>query len=302
MPRLITAIVILLISILPAGCAVQPALPQQSGSALSVIATTTIVADVVRHVGGEVAQVDSLLPVGADPHSFDPAPQDMAKIASASLIFANGAGLEAFLQPLIENAGAQDRLVDLSQGIHLLEESAEDSGSDPHVWTDPNNVLVWVENICVALSQDDPRHADIYRANADAYSAELIALDAWIREQVAGIPEANRRLVTDHQVFGYFASRYGLEQVGALMPGYSTLSSPSARELAEIESAIRQYGVKAVFVGSSVNPALAQQVAEDTRIKLVYLYTGSLSAADGPAATYLDYMRHNVSEIVAALK
>lgn len=276
--------------------------PQTEKGDLTVIATTTIVADVVRQVGGDFVQVDTLLTIGADPHSFDPAPRDMARIASADLIFANGAGLEEFLQPLLENAAATARVIDLSQGIDLLAGTGEGSGSDPHVWMDPNSVLIWVENIRAALSQADSPHADQFQANAERFAAELKALDAWIREQVAAIPEANRKLVTDHLVFGYFARRYGLEQIGALVPGYSTLSAPSAKELAAIESAVREQGVKAIFVGESVNPNLAQRLAEDAGIKLVTIYTGSLSAADGPAGTYLDYMRYNVSQIAAALK
>ncbi len=286
-----------------AGCtnaSMSPPQPDEGG--LRVIATTTIVANVVRQVGGELVQVETLLPVGADPHAFDPAPRDLANIAGAHLIFANGAGLEAFLQPLLENAEAAARVVDLSRGIDLLEGTGAEHGSDPHVWMDPHNVLVWVENIRAALSQADPPHAGAYQENADRYSAELDALDAWIREQIAAIPEANRKLVTDHLIFGYFARRYGLEQIGAVVPGYSTLSSPSAKELAAIETAVREYGVKAVFVGESVNPNMAQRLADDAGIELVYIYTGSLSAPDGPAGTYLDYMRYNVSQITAALK
>ena len=135
-----------------------------------------------------------------------------------------------------------------------------------------------------------------------AYRQELIDLDQWILEQVAQIPEANRELVTDHQLFIYFANRYGFEQIGAIVPGYSTLSEPSAQELAQLEDAIRELGVRAIFVGNTVNPALAQRVANDTGTKLVFLYTGSLTEATGPAPTYLDYMRFNVQAIVEALK
>ena len=127
-------------------------------------------------------------------------------------------------------------------------------------------------------------------------------MDAWIREQVAQIPPQNRKLVTDHLLFGYFAERYGFEQVGAIIPAYSTAAQPTAQEVAEIENAIRTLGVKAVFVGKTVNPALAQRVAEDTGIRLVGLYHGSLSEPGGEAATYLDYLRYNVTQIVNALK
>lgn len=270
---------------------------------LAVVATTTIVADVVKQVGGDTVQITTLLPVGADPHSFQPSPQDMAMISKAGLVFANGAGLESFLDPLIANAGAKGRVVEVSQGVTLLTGSGESAGGyDPHTWTDPNNVLVWVENIRAALNQADPQHADAYQQNADQYSTKLKDLDAWIREQIAAIPANNRKIVTDHLMFGYFADRYGMEQVGAVVPGYSTLASPSAKELAALETEIQKYGVKAIFVGLDVNANLSQRVADDTHIKLVYLYTGSLSTADGPAANYLDYMRYDVSEIITALR
>jgi len=138
--------------------------------------------------------------------------------------------------------------------------------------------------------------------NAAAYRRELTALDAWIVEQIAQIPAARRVLVTDHVVFGYFAAHYGLEQLGAVVPGYSTLAQPSAREMAALEDATRAYDVPAIFVGSTVNPALAQRVAEDTGMQLVFVYTGSLTAPDGDAATYLAYMRYNVTAVVEALK
>ncbi|HIE57944.1 MAG TPA: zinc ABC transporter substrate-binding protein, partial [Anaerolineales bacterium] len=127
-------------------------------------------------------------------------------------------------------------------------------------------------------------------------------LDTWIRQQVANIPPENRKLVTDHVLFGYFADEYGFKQIGALIPGYSTLAEPSAQELAAIEDAIREYNVPAVFVGNTVNPALGGQVAEDTGIKLVTIYTGSLSDENGDAPTYLDYIRYNVTAFVNALK
>ncbi len=148
----------------------------------------------------------------------------------------------------------------------------------------------------------DPAHAAEYAANADAYINELTALDAWIREQVAQIPEANRRLVTEHATFGYFAARYGFEQVGAIIPSLSTGSSPSAQELAKLEDTIRASGVKAIFVGSTVSPDLSRRVADDTGVQLVPLFTDSLSAAGGGADSYLAFMRYNVTAIVEALK
>ena len=138
--------------------------------------------------------------------------------------------------------------------------------------------------------------------NAQAYRASLQELDGWIREQVAGVPEQNRRLVTDHASFSYFAHQYGFEQVGAVFPGYSTLAQPSAQDLAALEDAIREFDVKAVFVGNTVNPALAEQVAQDTGTRVVFMYTGSLSEPGGPAGDYLAFMRYDVRVMVEALR
>lgn len=288
--------------------------PPGSGDRLQVLATTSIVADVVRQVSGDYVQVTMLLPLGTDPHTFEPRPQDAAAIAEAQIVFANGAGLEEFLEPLLESAGAGEKLVEVSDGIELLpfegeehhdEEEGEEhhhEGGDPHTWMDPNNVLVWVENIAAALAAADPEHAAAYQANAEAYAAELRALDEWIRSQVAQIPAERRKLVTDHRAFGYFVDEYGLEQVGALVGSFSTNAAPSAQELAALEDEIREQGVPAVFVGKTVNPELAEQVAQDTGVKLVHVYTGSLSEPGGEADSYLTFMRYNVNAIVEALK
>jgi manganese/iron transport system substrate-binding protein len=280
----------------------------QSGK-LQVVATTTIVGDVVGNIGGNAIQLDVLLPPGSDPHSFDPTPQDVAKIAKANLIFANGAGLETFLDPLLKNAGSQAQVIYVSDGIQLIHfqsnlpgEESGPGGGDPHTWFDPQNVKVWAQNIEKALSAQDPGDAQIFADNAQHYSQQLDELDYWIQTQVGQIPPGQRKLVTDHEAFTYFAARYGFQQVGAIVPGYSTLAQPSAQELAALEDAIRKLSVKAVFVGETVNPNLAQRVAQDTGVKLVYLYTGALSDSNGPAGTYLDFMHYDVNQIVNGLK
>lgn len=290
----------------------------ENGEALKVVATTTIVGDVVAQVGGEHINLSVLLPVGADPHSFSPTPQNIASVAEADLVFANGVGLEEFLEPLIESAGAQEKIIYLSDNLELLaqpikpglveeDHTVEDAGNhhlgvDPHTWVDPNNVMQWVQTIEQQLSSTDPKNAASYQANAENYRTELQNLDAWIREQVAQIPPENRKLVTDHTLFGYFADEYGFEQVGALIPGYSTLAEPSAQELAAMEGSIASLDVHAIFVGNTVNPALAERVAADTGTQLIYVYTGSLSEPGGEADSYLAYMRYNTTAFVKALK
>jgi len=294
---------------------------------LRVVATTTILADVVANVGGETIELTGLFPLGSDPHTFEAAPDDLQAMTDADVIFINGVGLEEFLEPSLEQAAADTPVVSVSEHIDLLSfgssenETGEDheaasddehapqeadaghdhSGTDPHVWFDPNNVKLWVATIVETLSTLDPAQAAEYQANGDAYIQQLAELDSWIQAETSAIPEENRELVTDHTAFSYFARRYGFTMVGAVIPAYSTSAEPSAQELAALEDAISEMDVKALFVGVSANTALAEQASRDTGVPLLPLYTGSLSDSSGPAATYLDLMRYNTGAIVEGL-
>lgn len=285
------------------------AVPLATGERLRVVATTSIVGDVVQSVGGERIELTVLLPPGTDPHTYQPTPQDAAAIADAHVVFANGAGLETFLDPLLESAGATPRLVPVSYGTDLLrleepeaEHNHEHGKVDPHVWFDPLNVIVWTDNIAWALSALDAAHAAEYQANAASYQAELRALDTWIAEQVALIPPERRILVSDHASFGYFIRRYGLREGGTIVAGFSTMAAPSAQEIAALEETIATLGVPAIFVSTTVNPTLAQRIAQDTGTQLVPLYVGSLSEPGGPADSYLALMRYDTTAIVEALR
>ncbi|GAB4536555.1 MAG: zinc ABC transporter substrate-binding protein [Anaerolineae bacterium] len=279
------------------------------GEKLRVVATTNIIAHVVSQVGGEAIQLIELLPTGADPHTYIPTPKDVAAVAGAHVVFANGADLEAeFLPRLTQDTDTPVVFVsngvefrELGQAQEHEEEDHSHRGLDPHTWTTPANVIVFVRNIEHALSALDPAHAGTYQANAQAYAATLEALDEWVEAQIETIPAENRELVTDHAAFGYYADRYGLEQIGAVIPAFSTAAEPSAQELAALEDAIREYGVKAVFVGTTVNPALSEQVARDTGVQLVTLYTGSLGPEGSGVETYIAYICHNTLAIVQAL-
>jgi len=307
------------------------------GKKLKVLATTNIVGDLVGNVGGDMIALTTMLPVGADPHTFVPTPQDAAAIADAHVVFMNGLNLEEFLEELINNAGGEatavavathvdtrefeemdahgqgdekgdgheDRPADHSgrgEDDHDDEHGVGPQGVDPHVWMTPTNAMVMVHNIEHALSELDPANAASYEANANAYEAQLQELDAWVKTQVESIPAENRELVTDHDALGYYTSRYGLDVVGTVVPAYSTNAEPSARELAELQETIQKFETKAVFVGTTVNPVLAAQVAEDTGIKLIPLYTGSLGQAGSGVETYVDLIRYNTIAIVTALK
>lgn len=314
---LLTVCFIVSVLALIMGCVRHPATIQTSSTALDqvelqpgeklrVVATTSIVADVVKAVADDMVELTQLIPVGADPHSFTPTPQDIAAITKAHVLFINGAGLEVGLEDLLTSSVGEVPIVAVSDGIELLSLAGNDHGgnhtTDPHTWLDPNNVVIWVDNIWQALASLDPQHADEYKARAESYQASLRQLDQWIRDQVDDIPVEHRKLVTDHLIFGYFARTYGFEQVGVVTAGYSTLSEPSARDIAELEEAIKRYDVPAIFVSTSVNPQVAEQIAADTGIKVVSIYTGSLSDEQGPASTYLEYMRYDVSQIVFALR
>lgn len=279
------------------------------GQKLQVVATTSIVGDLVSNVGGDLIELTTLVPLGSDPHTFSPTPQDVASVADAHVVFANGLGLEEFLQPLIENAGGDAVVVPVSAAVETIEfggteeEARHAHGSDdPHVWTTPANAVVMVQAIEEALSTLDPAHADSYKASAEAYAAELNALDSWVMAQIQSIPAENRKMVTDHDSFRYYADRYGLELIGAIIPSYSSNAEPSAQELAELQDAINQTEVNAVFVGTSVNPVLAERIAEDTGVQLAPLYTGSLGEPGSGAETYVDYIRYDTQIIVDALK
>ena len=285
-----------------------------AGQKLQVVATTNIVGDVVSKVGGDRIELVTLMAIGVDPHTYVPTPSDTAAVHDAHVIFANGAGLESNLDEMLESAGGNAVEVHVSEGIEFLpppDEAGQEGGSDeahtheedadPHVWFSVPNVIHWTRNIDRALSALDPDHASHYEENAKAYVANLETLDAWILEEVETIPEAHRKLVTNHPVFGYFAHRYGFDQLGAVYP-ISPSASPSAQDVAALQEPIQQYGVPAVFAESTVNPKLAQQVANDTGIKLVPLYTGSLGEPGSGAETYVELMRYDVTAIVEALQ
>ncbi len=272
---------------------------------MTVVCTTTIIGDLVEQIAGESFDVQVLFSPNADPHAFEPRPQDLVMLQRADLIFMNGLDLEAGLANILESFG--DRVLSLSQDLPgLLSEepghSDLDHGMiDPHVWFDPTLVSIWVDVIAERLIGLAPLEVLAIRARTDAYQAELVLLDEWIVSELEKIAPEHRQLVTDHHVFGYFAARYGLEQVGTVFPGLSTLAEPSARDIATLVSTIQSLSIPAIFVGTTVNSSLAQQIAADTGTRVIPLYTGSLSDIDGPAATYLDFMRYTVTSLVEGL-
>jgi ABC-type Zn uptake system ZnuABC Zn-binding protein ZnuA len=215
------------------------------------------------------------------------------------VLVVHGADFEGFLQPLLNTAGREENVIEASKGARLL---SDEEGNDPHLWLDPNNVIVYVDNIREGLTQFDPDGADVYEANASAYIDHLTELDAWINGQIAQIEPKRRVLVTNHDAFGYFAEHYGFIVVGAVIPGYSSDSAPSAQQMAELIEQIKLYEAPAIFLDASDNPDLAKQIAAETGVKVISdLHLESLTEG-APAGTYIDMMRDNVTKIVQALQ
>ena len=293
-------ILILLISACGVGPASDTGTPFDSTQGKAdpvIVASTTFLADIARHVAGGRHRVDSIFPVGVDPHSFQPAPQDVVKMSEADLLIFIGAGYESFERILVENAGGRGTVIEASTGLPSRTEAL-----DPHFWLDPNLVILFVENIREGLTQFDPDGAADYKSNADAYVAQLKDLDAWIAGQVDQIPPERKILITNHESLGYFADRYGFTIAGTVIESFSTDASPSARQMAGLIDQIKASGAPAIFLDAADNLSLAGQIAEETGVQVVTgLHLESLTEG-APAATYIDMMRHNVTQIVNALK
>ena len=276
--------------------------PKSIDNRLKVLTSTTFLADIAQNVAGERVQVDALLPIGMDPHAYQAAPADVAKIAESNLLILNGLEYEHFIESLLENAGGERLIIEATADLSPREDSGSEHSVDPHMWLDPNLVITYVKNIRAGLIQIDTEGAETYKTNADAYIAHLKELDAWIVEQVNTIPAERRLLVTNHEALGYFAERYGFEVVGAVISSMSTDAGTSAKEMSTLIEQIKSAGAPAIFLGEVENSDLATQIAAETDAKVVDdLYLESLT--DGaPAATYIDMMKHNVTRIVDALK
>ncbi len=273
-----------------------------AGEKLRVVATTNIVGDVVRQVGGDAIDLTLLLPPATDPHSYQARPDDLRQLNAADVVFINGLHLEEAMAPVLENLDSGAPVIAVNTGVATLELGPAPAGADPHTWMDVRNVQQWVETIAAVLAALDPAHADEFAANAVAYQTQLAALHEEITATAAAIPAARRKFVTDHDNLRYLARAYGFTIAGAVIPSLSTLAAPSAQELAALQQQVVQEGVTAILVGTTVNPDVAQQIAADTGAVVTPIYTDSLSDASGPAATYLAMMRYNLAQIAAALK
>lgn len=289
---------------------------------VNVVATTTVVGDLAREIGGDAVHVDQLLQPNSDPHDYEPRPQDVVAVSKASLVFESGDGLDHWIEDVKDQAAGNPTLVDLASALPVEreggdeehdhaegeehgedEEHAEDDhdhgDTDPHWWHDPTNVETAAGEIRDALIRANPAGRAVYTRNAAAYLAKVRALDAGIRACLARVPQAQRKLVTDHDALGYFADHYGVTIVGAVIPSLTTQAQPSAGDVAELASVIRREGVRAVFPESGANRKLPAALAKETGVTAEYqLYGDALGPAGSGADTYLGMEAHNADAMV----
>jgi ABC-type Zn uptake system ZnuABC Zn-binding protein ZnuA len=294
-----------LVVALAAGCSGgdRPAGPGGGGqgATLEVVATTTQVADFARVVGGDRVRVTSLIKPNVDAHDYEPSPADIDAIARADVVLQNGVGLEAWLDDTIRSSGFQGPVVDTSQGVALRQD--EGGERDPHIWQNPRNARVMAANVERALAAAEPAAAGRFAANLAAYTRELQALDAEVARQIGSL--ANKKLVTNHDAFGYYVDRYGLELVGSVIPSADTSAELSGRDIRDLVAKIKATKVKAIFTEASLPPRAAETIAGEAGVKVVggedALYGDSLGPAGSDGDTYLKMIRHNTATIVGGL-
>jgi ABC-type Zn uptake system ZnuABC Zn-binding protein ZnuA len=303
-PAILTLTVVLALS---AACGDDSKASEQGSVAgrLPVVATTTQLTDFVQVVGGNHVDVYGILKPNVDAHDFEPSPGDIAKLTRAKVIVKNGVGLEEWFDPNIKNAETKATIVEAATGVTVRHgEGEHEAEGDPHIWQDPRNAKVMVHNIAAALIAADPDHRADYEANEAAYVAELDRLDQEIAGQIGAL--TNRKLVTNHDAFGYYIDRYGLDFVGSIIPSFDSQAELSAQDISNVVRLIKSTGVKAVFSESSLPPKTAEAIGRDAGVTVVAgedaLYGDSLGPAGSDGDTYLKMLRHNTREIVEHLR
>jgi len=278
---------------------------QAQEAPLKVVATYSILGDVVQNIGGEHIALTTLVGPDGDTHTYEPIPQDSVTLSEAAVMFENGLEFEGWIDDLYTASGSQAERVVISAGITtgtigLGDEAGE---TDPHIWQNPYNYVQVVGIVRDALSAADPVNAAAYQLNANAYLMQLLDVDSYVVQQVQTLPAEQRKLVTNHDAFGYFAGRYGFEEVGFAIDSVTTEGTgPSAADISALVESIRASGTRAVFPENIENADLVNQVAQEAGVVVgTPLCSDALSPADGPCPTYLDLLRYNIDSIVSAL-
>lgn len=276
--------------------------PASARERLKVLATFSVLGDLVKNVGGDRVEVLTLVGPDSDAHVYAPSPADARKVADAAVVITNGLGFEGWISRLVRASGSKAPVVVATKGITVRKVAgAHGHGdADPHAWQSAANVKVYIANIRGALIAADPTGRDAYQANATTYLGKLDSLDAEIKAAVASIPADRRRIISSHDAFGYFQQAYGVEFIAP--QGVSTEAEASARDVARIITQIKRLKIPAIFLENISDPRLMQRIAHETGARIGgRLYSDALTGEKGDAPTYLDLMRHNVRQLVAAL-
>ena len=285
------ALLLVVVAALAAGCGSDSG----SGDGVTVVATTTEVADLVREVGGARVSVDGMLRPGGDPHDYEPRPSDVAAVADATVVFRSGGEVDDWLSGVIDNAGGDAPVVSLIDSVRRLND-------DPHWWQDASNGVRAVETIRAELTKADPDGRATFARNARRIVRRLDALDRQITACIERVPPAKRKIVTTHDALGYFARRYGVEVVGAVIPSLSTQAQASAGDVQRLVEQIRREGVEAVFPESSVNPDVERAIAREAGASIGDpLYADSLGPAGGPGETYTGALAADAAALVRGM-
>jgi zinc/manganese transport system substrate-binding protein len=271
--------------------------PARAQDRLNVVASFSILGDFVRNVGGDRVNVTTLVGANSDAHVYVPAPADAKKVAEAKLVFVNGLGFEGWLSRLLKSAGGKASVVTATSGIAPLKLGSD---TDPHAWQSVGNAKIYVANIRDALAAAAPADADGFKSRANAYLADLDALEREVRAAIETIPESRRKVISTHSAFGYFAAAYGIEFIAPL--GVSTESEASARDIARIITQVRAARIPAVFLENITDPRLMGRIAAETGARVGgTLYSDSLTGEKGDSPTYIAMVRHNIKALTSAL-
>ncbi len=266
-----------------------------------VTTTASMIWDMAKRIAGEHADVDCIVPIGGDPHIYEPTPNDARKVAAADLILKNGLTFEGWLDELINNSGTKANIVTVTKDIPAITSIQYHNAADPHAWMDVSFGLIYIKNIRDALTQLIPAHREDFEKNYQTYKKELEELDQYISKEIASIPESRRILITSHDAFQYYGRRYGI-RLEAIM-GVSTDAEAQTSDILRLNKVIRESKVPAVFVESTINPKLLERLAKDHNIKVGgQLFADSIGGKNSKAPSYAAMLRHNTDVIVSALK
>ena len=264
-----------------------------------VLSTASIFADMAKNIAGDQFDIRTIVPIGGDPHIYEPTPADAQLISKADMILKNSLTFEGWLDDLIESAGSKAEVVTITEGISAIE-SAFKNSADPHAWMDASNGLVYIENIKNAFVKFDLDNKEVYEFNYKVYRQQLEDMDAYIFEQVKKIPEQRRILITSHDAFQYYGRRYGIRLEAVI--GISTEAEAQTSDIIRLGKVIKESGVPAVFIETTVNPKLLKQIAEDNKVFIGgSLFSDSIGEEDSEAPTYLQMLKFNTDTIVSAL-